>query len=136
MDDFAKIIVECLRHVAVGEVLTIGNKEAAVARLNDAAAEVISARRRTMLLVDDFHVSKPWRLGVVEPSTCKRGAPAAIEWLSIGKINCVVLGEVAVEDYVHQPPLSRSEHPRHISQWRGQLAIARNNPHTPGPLGH
>ena len=124
MHDLAEVILECLRHVAVGEVLTIGDKEVAVVRLHDTTAEVFSARSWAMLPINDFYVGEPWHLIVIKPGTCKRSAPPAIEWLSIRKVNCAVLCEIAVEDHVKQTPLSRGEHPRHISQRRGQLAIA------------
>jgi hypothetical protein len=77
-----------------------------------------------MLPVNDLHLGKPWHLVVIEPGMRKRGTPTAVERLSIGKINCAFYCNVAVGDHVEQLPLFRREHPWHIFQWGGQLAVA------------
>ena len=56
-----------------------GEEQIAVARLHDAAAEMVAARGRALLAEDDLHVVEPRRLAVVEPRARQRGAAAAVE---------------------------------------------------------
>src|SRR4029077_2656358 len=119
-DDLAEVVVERLRHVAVGEMLAIGEEQRAVRGLHNTAAEVVSPRSRAVLVVDDLHVGEPRglpglepgarpggaALAGLEPGARQCGAPATVERLGVGKIDGVVLREIAIEDYVQQPALT------------------------------
>src|SRR6266513_413660 len=56
-DDFAEV----LRLVASGEMIARGEKKIVIRRLHDAAAEMITAGKRTCLAEDDLERIEPWR---------------------------------------------------------------------------
>src|SRR5262249_37896708 len=95
--DLAQVVIECLCHVAISEVLSVGCKQGPVHCLDYSAAEVISMRGWAVLAVYALHISQPRHLAVIEPRAGKRRPPAAVEWLGVRKVDRAVLGEFAVK---------------------------------------
>src|SRR5262249_36900080 len=56
--DLAQMVAEVLRLIAGGEVLPHGEEQVAVGALRDAAAEVVAARERALLVEDDLDVAE------------------------------------------------------------------------------
>src|SRR5262245_13012680 len=114
--DLAQIVVERLRHVAIGEVLAVGHKQGAISCLDDSATEMVSMRRRAVLTVYDLHISQPRHLAIIEPRAGKRRPPTAVEWLGVRKVDCAVLGEFAVKDHVEQTALAGGKYFWHVGK--------------------
>ena len=133
--DLAEIVVERLRHIAVGEMFAVGEEQIAVGALRDAAAEVVAARGRALLAVDHLDVGEARIVSRFKPRARQRRAAAVLERGGVGKIDGAVLREVAVERDIEQPALTGGEDLRHAGQRRRQFAVARHDAHAAGPLG-
>src|ERR1700704_2587525 len=66
-NELAEMIGEVLRLVAAAEVIARGQEQIVVARLRDAAAEVVAARERTVLAEDHLDVVESRRGLVHQP---------------------------------------------------------------------
>jgi hypothetical protein len=133
-DDLAEMVAEVLRLVAGAEMVAHAEKQIVVGCLRDAAAEMIAARERAVLMEDHLHILEP-RSGVVEePCTGERRARAAAARLGEAEIDRMVLRVAAVEHDVVQATLARGEHLRHAGEWRRELAVFADDAHAARPL--
>jgi len=133
-DDLAEMVAEVLRLVARAEMVAHAEKQIVVGCLRDAAAEMIAARERAVLMEDHLHILES-RSGVVEePCTGERRARAAADRLGKAEIDGVVLRVTAIEHDVVQAALARGEHLRHAGEWRRELAVLSDDAHAPRPL--
>src|SRR6266851_6070457 len=106
-NDLAEVVGKILRLIPLGEMLAQRQEEIVVESLRDAAAEMIAARERTVLMEDHADVGEPWRALLEEPRTRERRAPAAAHGLGIAEIEGVILRIGAVESDVVQTALTR-----------------------------
>jgi len=117
-------------------MVTERDKQIAVRRLHHAATNIETARHGSFLSKDDFRVIEPWRF-VFDQARAENGdTTAALGSFCVADKNCVRLGEIAVEQDVHQPGLADGEDFRYVSYRRRQSSVHSDDTHAPRPLGH
>src|SRR5262245_18255946 len=103
------MIGKILRLVAIGEVDAHEEETVAVGGLHDAAAEVIAARERSLLVKDHLDVIEPRRPLIDELRARERGARTAARRFCKAEIDRVVLRIVTVEHDIVQATLTARE---------------------------
>src|SRR4029077_11438679 len=127
-DQFAQMIAEILRLVAVGEMLAQRDEQIAVVGLHDAAAVMISRRERPVLAEDDSGVVEA-AIGVVQFCAGDRRASAAARSLRKTEIDRLVLRIGFVDRDVEETALAGYPDVGNAPErWR-KLSLRRDKAH-------
>jgi hypothetical protein len=129
------MVSEVLRLVARGEMVPHAEKEIVVGRLHDAAAEMIAAGERPVLVEDHRDVFEPGRAFVHQPGACKGRARARARQLGVAEINRLVASVIAVDDDVVQAALARREDLRDAGECGRELAVPGDDAQAARALG-